>query len=111
MLVVAGDITVAADVRAQMLQAIAPHVADTRQEDGCVMYSLSADAVDADRVVVFEVWESTEHLATHMAGTTIAALGAAMAPFTPTGSSLMKYRVDAQAPLYGADGEPSLEFD
>jgi quinol monooxygenase YgiN len=110
-LIVAGEITVAADVRAQMLQAIAPHVAETRREDGCVIYSLSADPVDADRVLVVEVWESKDHLAAHMGGEVIAALGAAIGPFAPTGSTLMKYRVDASAPLYGADGLPSLDFD
>jgi quinol monooxygenase YgiN len=111
MLVIAGDITVGADVRASLLEAVAPHVAATRDEDGCIAYSLSADPVVAERVIVLEVWASTEQLAAHLTGPVIAALGAAIGPFRPTGSTLVKYRVDASAPLYGPDGVPSLDFD
>ncbi|MCU1344690.1 MAG: hypothetical protein JWL70_956 [Acidimicrobiia bacterium] len=111
MLVIAGDITIAADARAEMLEAVAPHLAATRAEPGCITYSLSADPVDADRVIVLEVWASKEQLAAHLTGPVITAMGAAIGPFRPKGSNLVKYRVDASAPLYGADGIPSLEFD
>jgi quinol monooxygenase YgiN len=110
-LVIAGEITVAANVRTQMLQAVAPHVADTRGEDGCIAYSLSADPVEADRVLVLEIWASVEQLAAHLGGPTIIAMGAAIGPFKPRGGNLTKYRVDASAPLYGSDGKPSFEFD
>jgi quinol monooxygenase YgiN len=111
MLVIAGHISVAAEVRSTMLDAVAPLVAKTRQEDGCVGYSLSADPVVPEHVVVLEIWASKDAVTTHMQTPTFAELGAITASFKPTGASLNKYRVDASAPLYGAGGAPSFDFD
>jgi quinol monooxygenase YgiN len=111
MLVIAGHISVAAEVRTEMLDAVASLVAKTREEDGCVAYSLSADPVVAQRVVVLEIWATKDAVVTHMQTPTFAELGALMAAFKPTGASLNKYRVDASAPLYGATGAPSFDFE
>jgi quinol monooxygenase YgiN len=111
MLIIAGDITVAAAIRAEMLDAMAPLMASTRLEDGCIAYVMAADPVAPDRVIVLEVWRSTTDLLAHMATETFAATNTLTSRFKPRGARLVKYRVDRSAPLFDSDGRASFHFD
>jgi quinol monooxygenase YgiN len=56
------------DTREAFLAARHESMRLSRAEDGCVEFLYSADPLEAGRVVLFECWESQEHLDAHVAG-------------------------------------------
>ena len=75
MIVVAGDIFINEGTKARggawRAQAIADmmnaHVAHgTQQEAGCIRYNFYADLEDEHHFIVYEEWESQEHLNVHL---------------------------------------------
>jgi quinol monooxygenase YgiN len=60
MIVVAGWIRVAAVDRETYLIGCREVVAAARSAAGCIDFSLSADLLDAERINVFEQWESLD---------------------------------------------------
>ena len=90
MLIVAGQFDVDPAVRDEFLTARAPAMESTRTEGGCLEYVLSADPIDATRVVLFERWADQASFDAHMAGV-------ASAPRTggpaPTGFSVNIYDI------------------
>jgi quinol monooxygenase YgiN len=63
MLIVAGHLTVAASDRDRYVADCAAAVTAARAADGCLDFAVSADAVDPQRVNVFERWETRAQLA------------------------------------------------
>jgi quinol monooxygenase YgiN len=61
-IIVAGHLTVAAADRDRYVADCAAAVAAARAADGCLDFAVSADAVDPERVNVFERWGSREAL-------------------------------------------------
>jgi quinol monooxygenase YgiN len=91
MIIVAGTFDVAPQDRETFLAGVQEVIARTRAEPGCVEYSFAADSGDPRRVRLFEIWESDETLAAH-----IAALRAGGGPHhavTVLGQSLTRYEV------------------
>jgi quinol monooxygenase YgiN len=66
MLIVAGYIDVHGEDRDAYLAARQTAIANTRSEPGCVTYVFSADSSDPGRIQVFEMWETTRDLDTHL---------------------------------------------
>ena len=62
MIIVAGHLIVSAFDREQFLADCASAVTAARDADGCLDFAVSADAVDPQRVNVFERWRSPEAL-------------------------------------------------
>lgn len=60
MIIIAGTISVDPDARAEYLEAHHGVVDAARKATGCLDFSLSADLLEADRINVYERWESTE---------------------------------------------------
>jgi quinol monooxygenase YgiN len=60
MIIVAGWLRVAAEHRDAYLESCRAVVEAARATPGCVEFSVSADLLDAERVNVFEQWESTD---------------------------------------------------
>jgi quinol monooxygenase YgiN len=58
MVIVAGHIVVDPKQRGSYLADCLSVVEQARRAPGCLDYSVSADLVDAGRIVVFERWES-----------------------------------------------------
>ena len=52
--------------RDSVLALLQPVGAATRDEEGCLAYSMTADATDAGRIRVFEWWSSSEALDAHL---------------------------------------------
>jgi quinol monooxygenase YgiN len=63
MLIVAGHLIVDASDRDRYVADCAQAVAAARSADGCLDFAVSADAVDPQRVNVFERWRGREALA------------------------------------------------
>ena len=67
MLIVAGTFEVDAADQDAFVTARVAAMRDTRTEGGCLEYVMSADPVDATRVMLFERWEDQAALDAHMA--------------------------------------------
>ncbi len=67
MLIVAGTFEVEAADQDAFVTARVAAMRDTRTEGGCLEYVMSADPVDATRVMLFERWEDQAALDAHMA--------------------------------------------
>ena len=62
MLIIAGELRVRPGDRERYLAAVASVAPLARQAPGCLDFVQAADPVDADRVNVYERWESDESL-------------------------------------------------
>ena len=77
----------------------------SRAEDGCHDYVFAADPLEPGRVILFEQWESEEHLAAHAAAMRAARAAAppkpadAPAPVKVLSSSITKHVIASSGPL------------
>lgn len=62
MIIIAGYTLAEAGKRDAAVKAFAPMVERARKYDGCLDFSIGADAVDADRVNLFECWRDQKSL-------------------------------------------------
>jgi quinol monooxygenase YgiN len=62
MIIVAGHLTVSTADRDRYVADCAAAVTAARNAPGCLDFAVSADAVDPQRVNVFERWQSTDAL-------------------------------------------------
>ena len=62
MIIVAGEIRLKPGQRQAFLDLARDAIAQARAADGCLDFAVSADAVEADRVNIFERWRSVEAL-------------------------------------------------
>ncbi len=62
MIIVAGHLRVDADDREDYVATCRDVVAAARAAGGCLDFAITADPLDADRVNIFERWESPEAL-------------------------------------------------
>ena len=60
MIIVAGSLYVDASARDNYLAGCMDVITAARSAAGCIDFHLSADPVEADRINVFEQWESVE---------------------------------------------------
>jgi quinol monooxygenase YgiN len=101
MLIIAGTLDVQPDQREKLLELAVALMKATHAEPGNHEYVFSADPLDPGRVRVFELWESEEALAPHMAQPHMAEFGKALSELTVTGSSIIKYTISGSGPLGG----------
>ena len=60
MIIVSGFLNVDPDERAPYLEGCRQVIQEARASDGCIDFHISADPIEADRINIFEQWESTE---------------------------------------------------
>ena len=66
MIVVQGDFVFKPGTRDEAIAAmVAVQQAVTRDEAGCIRYRFYADLEDPNKFIVYEEWETREHLAAH----------------------------------------------
>ena len=100
MIVIAGYLTIAPDQHEAALDAVRPCVELTRAEDGNLDYCFSFDANTADRLNVFERWESEEAMNAHMATADLAEMMAAIGPCIGGAVSLVRYDVSGTSTIF-----------
>src|SRR5579863_1244281 len=66
MVIVQGTFRVDPSEREAYLAQSIEDMRSSRADPGCLEYVLAADPIEADRVVLSERWESTEHLDAHL---------------------------------------------
>jgi len=111
MIAIIGYIDVDPAVRDRLVESTAElQQATTRDEPGCVTYTMSADPSCPGRISIVELWESAEALDAHFQHPNFHATGAALRSEPRVGGSVMKYRIDAVAPVRGDDGVATASF-
>lgn len=110
-IVIAAQIDLDPAQREQALKSAKPHIDAALAQDGCIHYDWSADGNNPARVNVFEEWESEEALANHFAGQAYAGMRDHIGQFGLTSAQSKKYRVDAEAPVYNAEGVATEAFE
>lgn len=110
-ILISAQIDLPADKREEALKSAQKWIDGALAQDGCIHYDWSADLNNPTRVNVFEEWESEEALANHFAGPQYAGMLAHMGTFGIENAVSRKYRVDAEGPVYNAEGKPSERFD
>ena len=80
-------------------------------EKGCIHYDWSACSMNPARVNVFEEWESEEALAAHFKDPAYTGMRDHIGKFGITAAVSAKYRVDAEGPVYNAEGQATEAFD
>jgi quinol monooxygenase YgiN len=77
--------------RDAVLEHFAVCAAASREEDGCLDYVASADPGDPARLVVFERWDSEEHLAAHFQTPHITEFRQAVAGYPRVAREIRRY--------------------
>jgi quinol monooxygenase YgiN len=97
--------------RTEALESARPHIAAALAEDGCIHYDWSACSMNPARINVFEEWESEAHLAAHFHHVAYTGMRDHIGQFGITNAVSRKYRVDAEGPVYNAQGVATERFD
>jgi len=66
MIIVAGKAKLAPGALAKVQSELKTLVRETRKEKGCIDYSVGADAIEPDTLVISEMWEGLDALGPHM---------------------------------------------
>ena len=112
-IVVAGTIGFAShEARDGAVAASVDLQRSTREtEPGCLAYCFGADPAEPTVVQVYELSADEASLAAHFEHPNYADMRALLRRFPRDGASATaKYRVDATAPVYDANGTPSASF-
>jgi quinol monooxygenase YgiN len=99
MLIIAGTLDLPPENRAKLLEAAEPLMRASEAEDGCHIYRMTPDQLDAGRVRIFELWENEDALGPHFATPHMAEFGATIGSLGITGSDLTKYEIASSGPL------------
>jgi quinol monooxygenase YgiN len=111
MIAIIGYLDVDPAVRDRLVESTAElQQATARDEPGCLAYTMSADPARPGRISIVELWESAETLDAHFQHPNFHATGAALRAEPRIGGSVMKYRIDAIAPVRGDDGVATAVF-
>jgi hypothetical protein len=98
--IVAGSFEIKPEDREEFLVGRLDSMRASRGEPGNLEYTMSADPIDAGRVVLFERWEDQASLDAHLA-----AIGSAPPPtgrtVAPTSATITVYDIAGERPLGG----------
>ncbi len=110
-IVISAQIDLPAEKREEALRTAQPFIDGALSQAGCIHYDWGADLNNPKRVNVFEEWESEEALASHFANKHYAAMLGHLGGFGIENAVSKKYRVDAEGPVYNAEGKATEAFD
>ena len=110
MIAIIGHIDVDPAVRDRLIASTVELQAAARDEAGCLAYTMSADPALPGRIAIVELWESPDTLDADFQHPNFHATGAALRAEPRVGGSVMKYHIDAIAPVRGDDGVATAAF-
>lgn len=110
-IVIAAQVDLPAEKREEALKSAQPFIDGALSQPGCLRYDWSADMNNPTRVNVFEEWTSEEALASHFADKHYAGMLSHLGSFGIENAVSKKYRVDAEGPVYNAEGQATEAFD
>ncbi len=91
--IIAGWMDYGADDRDEVLKHFAAVARPSREEEGCLGYTVAADVDHPGRVLIYEHWTDEAKLSAHFRTEHIATFRAAMAPFTRVDKDLHRFFV------------------
>jgi quinol monooxygenase YgiN len=97
--------------RAEALATAQPWIEGALSQHGCLAYSWCADPHRADRIHVFEEWDSAAALAKHLAGPKYQGMLGHVSSFGITAAVSRKFEVAREGPVYNTQGAATAEFD
>ncbi|HEY9091404.1 putative quinol monooxygenase [Parasphingorhabdus sp.] len=109
-ILIAAHIDVEPAQRDACLKTAQPYIDGALSQNGCLRYSWAADLNLPGRILVFEEWTDEDSLARHFKGDHYSGMRDHIADFGLIDSTSAKYRVDAESPVYNADGLPTPAF-
>ena len=98
MLVIAGTFEIDPDQRDALIAAAIAVQQASREEEGCLLYTWSADLEDPRKVHVVEKWTSQEALERHLALPHVADFRA-VSKTAVRGGDVVKYEVSSEGPV------------
>lgn len=101
MLVIAGLIRIDPARREEAIRAAVEMQEATREEEGCISYTFSADLADAGVFRIFEEWKSPEALGVHFRSPHMAKFQAAVAGLGVKEMKVQRYEIASVGPLRG----------
>ncbi len=99
MLIVAGSILTSDDGRDVFLDAVKPMVAATLDEPGCHEYAFTPDPNDANRILLYELWDDQDALDGHFASDHMAQWQQASQGLPVVGADIKKYTISEVGPV------------
>ena len=99
MIIVSGVFEVVPADRDAAIAAAVRMATETRKEAGCQSYAFYGDFEDANRIRVFEEWESGEALERHFMTAHMTEFRAALKKIRIKRGGVFRYEVTAKAPL------------
>ena len=113
LIAVEAAITIAdPSAREALIDKSAPIQKATRDDEpGCLVYCFAADPCQDNLIQVYELWESEESLAAHFDHQNYFDMRTMLNDGGLTGAVSRKHRIDASAPVYDADRNPTALFD
>ena len=96
MIVIAGEVQVRPEARAEAVRASLEMIAETVKEPGCRAYRFSAALDDPNRIYIFEEWDSLEALGAHFQSAHMARFQAALPGVLAGPPKLVRYEVAAK---------------
>ncbi|HRK64225.1 MAG TPA: antibiotic biosynthesis monooxygenase [Terricaulis sp.] len=103
MIIVQGWIRLAPGGAEKLRATIAELMTATRQEAGCISYTLSADLVEPDLIHIAEIWDGKDALKAHSAAPHAASFGAAMRDAGVEGMNVKGYNAEFWRQILGGD--------
>ncbi|MGB1253969.1 MAG: putative quinol monooxygenase [Candidatus Promineifilaceae bacterium] len=99
MLIIAGKIKIQADKHDQAVAIALEMAAATQQEEGCIEYQFYEDLSEPNTFLIFERWESDEHLAAHFNTPHMVTFRKALPSLVAGRGNLYKYEVASHVKL------------
>jgi quinol monooxygenase YgiN len=110
MIIIAGTISIPADKRAACIEATTALQQATRDDEpGCLAYNFAADACRPDIIAVYELWTDADSLNAHFQHSNYTDMRNLLGSLGITGADVQKFKIEAAAPVYGADGIASAD--
>jgi quinol monooxygenase YgiN len=109
---IAGSIDlVDASQRDELVErSLALQVSTRADEPGCLAYVFTADPAVPHRIHVFELWADEAALTAHFAHPNFGAMREVLRSYERGPSSIRKYRIDRDAPVYDDSGQATATF-
>ena len=99
MIVVAGSLQIKPGTRPEALRLALWMMEKTNAESGCISYRFSSALEDENTILVFEEWESSDHLKAHFQAPHMAQFNAQLKNLVAGRSSLKRYVVTEHSAL------------